>query len=95
MKLNRATRYALYAILELASDPEKHLSATDIASKYDISVNHLVKVLHDLGRARLVCSIRGAGGGHRFIGNPQRTTLFDVVSLFDDLVHEQGPLPYP
>ena len=95
MKLNRATRYALYAILELAQDPEKHLSATDIARKYDISVNHLVKVLHDLGRARLVGSIRGAGGGHRFIGNPRRTTLFDVVSLFEDFVHEQGPLPEP
>ena len=26
MKLNRATRYALYALLELAGDPEKHLS---------------------------------------------------------------------
>ena len=48
MKLNRATRYALYALLELAGDPEKHLSATEIAQKYGISVNHLVKVLHDL-----------------------------------------------
>ena len=95
MKLNRATRYALYAILELAQDPEKHLSATDIARKYDISVNHLVKVLHDLGRARLVGSIRGAGGGHRFIGNPRRTTLFDVVSLFENFFHEQGPFPEP
>ena len=75
MKLNRATRYALYALLELAGDPKKHLSATEIAQKYEISVNHLVKVLHDLSRARLVGSIRGAGGGHRFIGNPRRTTL--------------------
>ena len=95
MKLNRATRYALYAILELARDPEKHLSATDIARKYDISVNHLVKVLHELGRARLVGSIRGAGGGHRFIGNPRRTTLFDVVSIFEDFVNENGPFPEP
>ncbi len=33
MKLNRATRYALYALLELAGDPEEHLSATEIAQK--------------------------------------------------------------
>ena len=63
MKLNRATRYALYAVLELARNPEKHLSATEIAKRYDISVNHLIKVLHDLGRARLVRSVRGARGG--------------------------------
>ena len=95
MKLNRATRYALYALLELAGDPEKHLSATEIAQKYGISVNHLVKVLHDLSRARLVGSIRGAGGGHRFIGNPRRTTLYDVVSIFEDFGNDQGPLPEP
>ena len=95
MKLNRATRYALYAVLELARNPEHHLSATEIAEKYDISVNHLVKVLHDLGRARLVGSVRGAGGGHRFIGNPKRTTLYDVVMLFEDFSNAGGPLPEP
>ena len=95
MKLNRATRYALYAVLELARNPEHHLSATEIAEKYDISVNHLVKVLHDLGRSRLVGSVRGAGGGHRFIGNPKRTTLFDVVMLFEDFYNAGRPLPEP
>ena len=85
MKLNRATRYALYAILELAKNPNKHISATEIANQYNISVNHLVKVLHNLSRASLIVSIRGAGGGHRFIGNPKRTTLYDIVSLFEDL----------
>ena len=53
------------------------------------------KVLHDLSRARLVGSIRGAGGGHRFIGNPRRTTLYDVVSIFEDFGNDQGPLPEP
>ena len=54
-----------------------------------------MKVLHDLSRARLVGSIRGAGGGHRFIGNPRRTTLYDVVSIFEDFGNEQGQLPEP
>jgi len=85
MKLQKATYCALYAVLELARDPELQLSATDIADKYNISANHLAKVLRDLGRAGLVESVRGAGGGYRFSGNLKRTTLFDVIHLFEDV----------
>ncbi|TAN57462.1 MAG: Rrf2 family transcriptional regulator, partial [Rhodospirillales bacterium] len=69
MRLQKATRCALYAILELASDPKRQLSANEIAEKYDISTNHLAKVLRSLGREGLVEAVRGAGGGYRFSGN--------------------------
>lgn len=85
MKLQKATRCALFAVLELANHPERQLSATDIAEKYGISANHLAKVLRDLGRAQLVESVRGAGGGYRFSGNAKRQTLYDVISLFEDI----------
>ena len=45
MKLNRATRYALYALLELTGDPEKHLSATEIAQKYGTAIQRKVKAV--------------------------------------------------
>lgn len=85
MRLQKATQCALYAVIELASDPERQLSATDIADTYGISANHLAKVLRDLGRAGLVESVRGAGGGYRFCGNAKRTTLYDVIHLFEDV----------
>ncbi len=85
MKLQKATRYGLYAVLELARDPERQISATDIAGRYGISTNHLAKVMRDLGRAGLVEAARGAGGGYRFIGNPRRITLLDIVRLFEDI----------
>ncbi len=37
-----------------------------------------------LGRAKLVRSVRGVGGGYHFSGNARRTTLLDVVELFED-----------
>ncbi len=83
MKLQRASRFALYAVMELAADPERQLTAADIADKYGISINHLAKVLRDLGRAGLVESVRGAGGGFRFRGNAKRITLMDVIQLFE------------
>lgn len=85
MKLHKATRCALFAVLELASDPERQSSATDIAGKYGVSANHLAKVLRDLGRAGIVESVRGAGGGYRFSCNAKRTTLFDVIQLFEEI----------
>ena len=85
MKLQKATQYGLYAVLELARDPQSQKSAVDIAKKYDISSNHLAKVLRDLGRAGLVASVRGAGGGYRFSGNSKRVTLLDVITIFEEL----------
>ena len=95
MKLQKATLFALLAVLELARDPERQISATEIADRYGISANHLAKVLRDLGRAGLVEAVRGAGGGYRFSGNAKRTSLYDVIDLFGDIVTEarrrQGP----
>lgn len=85
MKLQKATRCALYAIIELAAQPDGYLSVASIAERHNISTNHLAKVLRDLGRARLVESVRGAGGGYRFCGNARRVTLLDVVRLFEDI----------
>ena len=83
MKLQKATRCALFAILELANRPDEQISAADIAATYSISVNHLAKVLRNLSQAGMIESMRGAGGGYRFSGNAKRITLFDVIQLFE------------
>ena len=89
MRLQKATSFALYAVLELAADPSRQLSGTDIAQKYGISVHHLAKVLRDLGRAGIVDSARGVGGGYRFIGNAKRLTLLDVIQIFEPITPDK------
>ncbi len=88
MKLNKASLFALIAVLELASDAEKQLSTTDIAQKHGISTHHLAKVMRNLTHAGLVQAVRGAGGGYRFSGNVRRTTILDVIQLFETLESE-------
>lgn len=88
MKLNKASLFALFAVLELASDPERQLSTSDIAKKFDISTHHLAKVMRNLVQEGLVQAMRGAGGGYRFAGNVNRTTLLDVIQLFEKLESE-------
>jgi Rrf2 family protein len=97
MKLQKATCFALFAVLELAADPTRQLAAAEIAEKYDISLHHLAKVLRDLGRAGIVDSARGVGGGYRFSGNPKRLTLMDVIERFEPIgrgrVNSEDPRP--
>jgi Rrf2 family protein len=93
MKLQKATMCGLYAVLELAAHPDRQISAAEIATKYDVSINHLAKVLRTLVRARLVESIRGAGGGYRFCGNPKRVTLLDVIGLFEEAASDSANEP--
>ena len=92
MKLQISTRIAIFAVVELAAAGRNHqLSVADIGEKFEISNHHLAKVMNVLGRAGLVRSTRGAGGGYQFIGNAKRTTLLEVVQLFEDLSSERGP----
>ena len=94
MKIQKSSLFALYAILELASDPERQLSATEIADKYGISTHHLAKILRTLVRSKLVQAVRGAGGGYRFTGVINRTTLLDIIELFETLESENdNPCP--
>jgi len=88
MKLQIATHLAIYALLELAANPERQLSVGEIGEKYAVSTHHLAKVMHTLGRANLVRSVRGAGGGYQFSGNARRTTLLDIVQLFENFAEE-------
>jgi len=83
VKLQTATRLGLYAVLELARDPDRTLSSAELAERFGVSNHHLAKVLGTLSNAGLVRGGRGASGGYRFTGNRKRTTLMDIVALFE------------
>jgi len=85
MKLQTSTMLALFSVLEAATHPDRQVSASEIAERYGVSAHHLAKVLRELGRAGLVDSSRGAGGGYRFCGNARRLTLMDVIERFEDI----------
>jgi len=82
--LQKSSRLAIYALIELAADPNRQVPVSEIGDKYRVSAHHLAKVMHTLGRAGLVQSIRGVGGGYSFCGNAKRTTLLEVINLFED-----------
>ena len=93
MKLQTATRLGLYAILELARDPTRTLSAAELGERFGVSTHSLAKVLGTLSAAGFVQGGRGASGGYRFTGNRRRITLMDVVALFEPATGRRAKEP--
>jgi len=93
MKLQISSRLAIFAMLELAARVDRQLSVAEIGLKYGISDHHLAKVMHVLGRAGLVRSVRGAGGGYQLSGNVRRLTLLEIIQLFENLDSEDAHAP--
>jgi Rrf2 family nitric oxide-sensitive transcriptional repressor len=63
MKLTAFTDYSLRVLIYLAARPERRGTISEIAEAFDVSENHLVKVVHFLAKAGWLTSIRGKGGG--------------------------------
>jgi Rrf2 family nitric oxide-sensitive transcriptional repressor len=64
MQLTRYTDYSLRVLLYLGvQDDGQRATVSDIAKRFDIARNHLVKVVHRLGQLGYIETIRGKGGG--------------------------------
>jgi Rrf2 family protein len=81
--LNKASRYGLYALVSMARAPDERLTASAIAQTFDISENHVAKVLQQLARVGLVQSTRGVGGGYQLAEDASSITMLDVVECLD------------
>jgi len=84
MKLTRYSDYALRVLTYLASHDDRRASIREIAERYRISENHLMKVVHDLGRAGFIATSRGRGGGLRLARPAGEIVLGDVVRHTED-----------
>lgn len=84
MKLTRYTDYALRVLLYLGARPDRLCSISEMAGAYAISQNHLMKVVHDLGKAGFVASARGRLGGIRLARPPGEIIIGSVVRHTED-----------
>ena len=90
MRLTLHTDYALRTLLYMGIHADRRVSIHEIASAYDISENHLVKVIHRLSRLGLIDARRGRGGGLLLAHDPKDIRIGDVVRQTEDdmrLVH--------
>jgi len=84
LRLTLHTDYSLRLLMLLALEPDELHTIEEVAVRYGISRNHLMKVTQTLAQAGFVDSLRGRGGGLR-LGKPAaKIILGDVVRATED-----------
>lgn len=79
MRLNVQSDYALRLLMHLAVNRDRLTTIAEIADRYAISKNHLMKVANHLGRDGFIETVRGRSGGLRLARSPAAIVVGDVV----------------
>ena len=83
MRLSAFADYGLRALTRLAGAPDRSFTTGELAIEFEMSANHLTKVVRDLARARYVRTQRGVGGGVRLSCDPHCVTLGEIVRFLE------------
>lgn len=88
MKLTNYTDYSLRVLIYLAvKDKDEKSTITEITNAYQISRNHLTKVIHQLGQIGVITTTRGRGGGIVLAKSPDEITIGAVVRETEEDFH--------
>ena len=79
MHLTVFSDYTLRTLIYLALRPNMLCTIDDIAGVYDISANHLTKVVHQAAQAGEVQTVRGQGGGLRLARAPEAINIGAIL----------------
>jgi Rrf2 family iron-sulfur cluster assembly transcriptional regulator len=80
MMLSTKGRYAVMAMVDLASQPqEKPVGLAAIAQRQEIPLAYLEQIFAKLKRADIVESSRGPGGGYKLAKPAEKTTISEII----------------
>ena len=86
MKLTSYTNYALRSLQLAAIKSPALVRVDDVVKIHNLSKPHVMKIVHQLGRAGYLDTVRGRGGGFRLARSADQIIVGDVVRL------TEGPL---
>ncbi|QEM83622.1 Rrf2 family transcriptional regulator [Halomonas binhaiensis] len=79
MHLTRFTDYSLRVLMYLADAGDERTTIAEIAARFSVSRNHLMKVVQELSRLGYVCAIRGKHGGLSLKRAPESIRLGALI----------------
>ncbi len=86
MRLTRFSDIGLRVLIYLSRTGKAQavpVTVAEIAEQFDLPVNHLVKVVGELARARWVLAVRGRHGGLHLAADPATLTVGTVLRLLE------------
>ena len=85
MRLTLHTDYALRCLIRVAIADGKLITINDISKSFDVSQQHLMKVVNDLSRKGYLETVRGRNGGIRLARRPHEINIGQVVRDTEEL----------
>ena len=86
MELSRFTDYSLRTLLYAGMHAGRTITVPEVATAYCISENHLVKIIHKLGKLGFLETKRGRSGGFQLSKTPSEINIGAVVRTTESLV---------
>ncbi len=84
MRLTTYTDYSLRVLIFVGLKGEELTTITEISERYNISRNHLMKVVNQLSQDGYLKTIRGKKGGMLLARPPSEINIGDVVRDMED-----------
>ncbi|MDV2469432.1 Rrf2 family transcriptional regulator [Acinetobacter chinensis] len=81
MQLNKFTDYALRILMYVSRPRETPYTIAEIATDLRVSQNHLVKIVHFMGKHEWLITTRGKGGGIRLNEKALQLKLGSMVRI--------------
>ena len=82
MMISTRGRYALRVLIDLAEHQNgRHMPMKEVASRQDISLNYIERIMPVLTKAKLVEGIHGKGGGYRLTKAPDQYRVGEILRL--------------
>ena len=83
MRLTLSTDYALRLLMLVGLEPDRLVTIEEVADRFHISKNHLMKVAYQLGQAEYLETVRGRNGGLRLGKAPEQIVVGEVVRTME------------
>ena len=82
MMISTKGRYALRVLIDLAEHQNgEFIPMKDVASRQDISLKYLEKIMPVLNKNNVVEAIHGKGGGYRLTRSPDEYRVGDILRM--------------
>ena len=83
LRISKLTDYGTVVMTELARNPRGVVSATDLASRLDITPATVSKLLKLLSKGKLVHSYRGSEGGYQLAQLPEDISVAAIIDVIE------------
>lgn len=83
LRLSKLADYGIVIMHCLGTQPEKVLSATDVAQQVHLAIPTVSKLLKLLSEAKLVRSIRGSTGGYQIAKSAKEISIAELITAVE------------